>query len=133
MPDQNSIEPLIEEHQNIFNKEKINSVSTDKGYYSKKNETFLASQEVNEIGIQRPNNIHEKHPKPMTEEVREKLINRRSGIEALIGHAKQVGQLGRSRMKSDKGIEASGYTSILGFNMRQLIRHQKGKMKEKVA
>ena len=55
----------------------------------------------------------------------EELINRRSGIEPLIGHLKQGWQMGRSRMKSDKTIEASGYAAVLGFNMRQLIRHYK--------
>jgi len=60
-------------------------------------------------------------------------VNRRSGIEPLIGHVKQGGQMGRSRMKSDNTIEASGYTSVLGFNLRQLIRHQKGKYDKKAA
>ena len=84
---------------------------------------------MNEIGIQRPGNIKKAHPKPLSEESQEKLANRRSGIEPLIGHAKQKGQLGRSRMKSDKSIESSGYTSILGFNLRQFIRHQAEKVK----
>lgn len=61
----------------------------------------------------------------MTKACEEKLINRRSGIEPLIGHINHGGQLGRSRIKSDHAIEVSGYTSVLGFNLRQLIRHQK--------
>jgi hypothetical protein len=125
MPDKKSLMPLIKEHENIFGKEKINSVSTDKGYYSSKNEKYLAKKNINEIGIQRPCNIKKAHPKPITKAGEEKLINRRSGIEPLIGHIKQGGQLGRSRMKSDKTIESSGYTAVLGFNLRQLIRHQK--------
>lgn len=125
MPDKKSLMPMIKEHENIFGKNKISSVSTDKGYYSSKNEKFLAKKGINEIGIQRPCNIKKPHPKPITKACEEKLINRRSGIEPLIGHLKQSGQLGRSRMKSDKATEASGYTSVLGFNLRQLIRHQK--------
>ena len=68
-----------------------------------------------------------------SKDIRERLRDRRAGIEPLIGHAKHGGQLGRSRMKSDAATLAAGYGSILGFNLRQLIRHQAGKMKEKAA
>lgn len=125
MPDKKSLIPMIKEHENIFGKDMINSVSTDKGYYSGKNEKLLAKKKVNEIGIQRPCNIKKAHPNPLTKLREEELINRRSGIEPLIGHIKQGGQLGKSRMKSDESIESSGYTAVLGFNMRQLIRCQK--------
>ena len=129
MPDKKSLEPLIQEHKKIFNAD-INSVATDKGYYSKKNEKMLFQEGVQEIGIQRPANIKSNSPQSLSKECQEKLINRRSGIEPLIGHAKHGGQLGRSRMKSDRTTESSGYSSILGFNLRQLIRHQAGKMDE---
>jgi IS5 family transposase len=132
MPDKKSLAPLLKEHQRLFSATP-NSVSTDKGYYSRKNENFLAKKGVVEIGIQRPYNIKSQHPRPLTPECQEKLINRRSGIEPLIGHIKHGGQLGRSRMKSDQTIECSGYTAVLGFNMRQLIRYQKGKYRSKVA
>ena len=133
MPDKTSLKPMVKEHENLFGKRKIKSASTDKGYYSDHNEKLLVKKGVEEIGIQRPSNIKREHPKPMTKECSEKLVNRRSGIEPLIGHTKHGGQLGRSRMKSDKTIEASGYTSVLGFNLRQLIRHQKGKYRSKAA
>ena len=133
MPDKAAIEPMIKEHENLFGKKRIKSLSTDKAYYSDKNERFLAKKGVEEIGIQRPGNIKKKHPKSLSRVCQEKLANRRSGIEPLIGHLKQGGQLGRSRMKSDKTIEDSGYTAVLGFNMRQLIRHQQGKVGRKAA
>jgi transposase, IS5 family len=31
--------------------------------------------------------------------------------------------MGRSRMKSDKTTEASGYASMIGFNLRQMMRY----------
>lgn len=93
---------------------------------------MLAKKDVAEIGIQRPKNL-KKDSKLISKEIEEKLVNRRSGIEPLIGHVKHGGQLGRSRMKSDETIESSGYTSVLGFNLRQLIRHQKGKYVKKAA
>ncbi len=133
MPDKTTLGAMIKEHENLFGKEKIESVSTDKGYYSHQNEELLAKKGVEEIGIQRPYNIKKKHPKPLSVLCQEKLANRRSGIEPLIGHIKQNGQLGRSRMKSDQTIESSGYTAVLGFNMRQLIRYQKGKNVRKAA
>ena len=93
----------------------------------------MKKKAVNEIGIQRPKNIKKQPINPMSQEREEELVNRRSGIEPLIGHVKQGGQLGRSRMKSDKSIESSGYTAVLGFNMRQLIRCQKQPNRRKVA
>jgi hypothetical protein len=51
-----------------------------------------------------------------------RLVDRRAGIEPLIGHAKQGGQLGQSRMKTDDTTLAAGYGAIGGFNLRQLIR-----------
>lgn len=133
MPDKASLAPMMYEHEKTFGVVDINSVSTDKGYYSIKNEKILMQKGVEEIGIQRPANIKKSHPKPLSIESVEKLVNRRSGIEPLIGHVKHGGQMGRSRMRSDKTIEASGYSAVLGFNLRQLIRHQKGKYEIKAA
>lgn len=133
MPDKTSLPSIIQEHEIIFDNAKINSIGTDKGYYSKKNEKLLIKKGVKEIGIQRPHNIKKLPKEPMTKEREEELVNRRSGIEPLIGHLKHGGQLGRSRMKSDQAIEASGYTSVLGFNMRQLIRRKKEIKREKAA
>ena len=102
-------------------------------YYSKANEKYLQGKGVTEIGIQRPNNIKTPPIKSISKEREEALVNRRSGIEPLIGHVKQGGQLGRSRMKSDKGIECSGYTAVLGFNMRQFIKGQTPPNQKKAA
>ena len=125
MSDKTSLPAIIECHQELFNGATINSVGTDKGYYSAANEKYLQAKGVNEIAIQRPRNIKKQPINPLSKEREEELVNRRSGIEPLIGHVKHGGQLGRSRMKSDKGIESSGYTAVLGFNMRQLIKWQK--------
>jgi transposase, IS5 family len=133
MSDKTSLSAVIEEHQKIFEDIQIDSVSTDKGYYSKTNEKFLAKKGVNEIGIQRPCNIKKPRQKALSKNREEELINRRSGIEPLIGHIKQKGQLGRSRMKSDRTAESSGYAAVLGFNMRQLIRHQKAVDRGKIS
>jgi hypothetical protein len=107
----------------------MESASTDKGYYSTKNEKIMAQHGVTEIGLQRPNNVKRPRIKPLSQYREDELANRRAGIEPLISHAKHKGQLGRSRMKSDKTIEASGFTSILGFNLKQLIRYKIGKIR----
>ena len=125
MSDKTSLPAIIACHQELFDSATINSVGTDKGYYSAANEKYLQAKGVNEIAIQRPKNIKKQPINPLSKEREEALVNRRSGIEPLIGHVKQGGQLGRSRMKSDKGIESSGYTAVLGFNIRQLIKCQK--------
>ena len=53
------------------------------------------------------------------------LFNRRAGVEPLIGHAKRFG-LGKSMMKSDEATLASGYRSVTGFNLHQLMRNLEG-------
>tara|TARA_B100000497_G_C7406890_1_gene257060 strand:- start:225 stop:629 length:405 start_codon:yes stop_codon:yes gene_type:complete len=127
MPDKNSIELMFNEHQKTFNNQPISSFATDKGYYSKSNDKLLFENGVEDVAIQRPHNIKNPAIEKLSKEKEQQLSNRRSGIEPLIGHAKNGGQLGRSRMKSDTTIEASGFTAILGFNLKQLIRYQTGK------
>lgn len=132
MPDKTVFPQFIEEHVKLFGKGTLKSLATDKGYYSRKNQKLASKANVAEIGIQTPSNIKVK-PKGMQTSLQEKLKDRRAGIEPLIGHAKHGGQLGRSRMKSDSATKAAAYGSILGLNMRQMIRHQAGKMKDKAA
>jgi len=91
---------------------------------SAKNQRALTSRKI-VSGLQRPANIKSRQGVPRPE-VQERLRNRRAGIEPLIGHAKHGGQLGRSRMKSDAATLAAGYASILGFNLRQVIKRQSG-------
>jgi len=129
MNDKLSLVPLLNEHQALFGEGVLKSVSADKGYWSSKNLKAAARLNVSDIGLQSPSNIKNTKLLP-TKETQEKLRDRRAGIEPLIGHAKHGGQLGKSRMKSDAATLAAGYGSICGFNLRQLIRHQGGKMKK---
>ena len=125
--DKKSIGLMLETHSQTFADKRIISAATDKGYYSVHNENLMDTHGIKEIGIQRPTSV--KRPKacllPYYRE--QELIDRRAGIEPLIGHAKHGGQMGRSRMKSDETIEASGFASILGFNLRQMKRYAIGK------
>ena len=124
--DKQSIELMLKTHNEIFNTGIIESIATDKGYYSASNDKILERYGVVENGIQRPDNITNR-PSTLPKYRSDALSDRRSGIEPLIGHAKHGGQLGRSRMRSDKTIEASGYASVLGFNLRQMARYAMGK------
>ena len=126
--DKKSVEMMLQTHAQTFDDKTIDSVATDKGYYSKKNEKLMLKHGVKEIGIQRPSNVKSERVSPLTKKREEALVDRRAGIEPLIGHAKNRSQLGRSRMKSDRAIEASGFASVLGFNLRQLIRYETGKI-----
>lgn len=130
MHDKSSFGAIVKMHQEYFGVGALESATTDKGYYSSSNEAILLEAGVKEIGIARPYNI-KKEPLHAAETV-EKLQNRRSGIEPIIGHIKHKGQLGQSRMKSDQTTLSAGYSSVLGFNLRQIIRYQAGKA-EKVA
>ncbi len=81
---------------------------------------------VTAAGFQKPGKLKDEG---IDLDLQERLHNRRAGIEPLIGHTKKGGQLGKSRMKSDAATLAAGYSAVLGFNLRQLIRHQQGKIK----
>lgn len=121
MDDKKSLLPVVDEYKAYFETDRLNSVATDKGYYSHTNVKTLTEKNITQVGVQVPVNTQNKYI-PLSEQEWETLNKRRAGIEPLIGHTKQGGQLGKSRMKNDRNIEASGYGAVLGFNLRQLIR-----------
>lgn len=123
MEDKQSLQPMVTMHQALFSETTSLSVATDKGYYSKKNSDYLEERTDSSLGLQKPANVKVKNS---TDDATE-LINRRAGIEPLIGHTKHGGQLGKSRMKYDRSTESAGYAAVLGFNGRQLMRYLVGK------
>jgi len=131
MPDAASLPAMIALHQNLFGQRVLQSIATDKGYYSFDNERRLEAAGVKDIYLPRPNRTLnaplEKTPGP----IRQLLHDRRAGIEPLIGHTKQGGQMGRSRMKSDETTKSAGYASVFGFNARQLTRYLAGEVRSK--
>ena len=130
MPDAQSLKPMLTKHIELF-QTPIESIATDKGYYSKENEKLGLEFKVEKVGIQRPIRKLDKPPdNPITQEEQEALVDRRAGIEPLIGHLKRSWQMGRSRMKSDRTTESSGYCAILGFNLRQMMRYLSGEVEK---
>jgi transposase, IS5 family len=123
--DKKSVDPMLKRHAQVFGHRKIKSYSTDKGYYSAANVKLAKKAGAVEVEIARPGGHTDETDQER--EVRERLHRRRAGIEPLIGHAKRRG-LGRSRMKSDRATHASGFRSLIGFNLRQLMRHQAGEV-----
>jgi hypothetical protein len=115
MSDKGAVIDLVEEHKNIFGPGTLKSLTTDRGYYSRGN--ISASSEIPEthLGYQWDDQSDADFLR---------LRDRRAGIEPIIGHIKKKGQLGKSRMKSDKATLAAGYGAMAGFNLRQLVRHQ---------
>jgi len=128
LEDKHSLLPMIEEHAFIFGAGRLDSIGADKGYYSHKNVLGAFERGVTEIGLQKPG-VTDSALSLEHEMMAKRLRDRRAGIEPLIGHAKRFG-LAKSRMKSDMATLASGYRSILGFNLRQIERHQEGLMKK---
>ena len=118
MQDKEVLPQVIMEHTDTFCEKPLESVTTDKGYYSGYNIEFVKEWTGSADGIQRPSNV--KYDDGVHH--KEELFNRRAGVEPLIGHAKRFG-LGKSRMKSDEATLASGYRSVTGFNLHQLLRH----------
>jgi transposase, IS5 family len=108
MEDKASVHPMIEVHQGLFGQGVLRSFGTDKGYYSQANRDYLcAVKGLQEFGLQQPG-LDMGSLAGREAEVRARLADRRAGIEPLIGHAKQGGQLGQSRMKTDETTLAAG-------------------------
>ena len=119
MNDKEVFRDLLQEHEEIFGEEVLESITTDKGYYSRKNIRYVEENTGSpSVGLQRLVNIKDQVEDHQQKEI---LYNRRSGVEPVIGHAKKFG-LGRSRMKTDEATLASGYRSVLGFNLHQLVK-----------
>ena len=124
--DKSAIPSMIKQHERLFGKGILESVATDKGYYSKKNINSLKRACIKEIGIQTPKHAKIKIPFQSQEE-KDRLRDRRAGIEPLIGHLKQRG-FGKSRMKSDTATENSAYRCVMGWNCHQMIRNLEGRV-----
>jgi IS5 family transposase len=118
MNDKQSLLPAVNEHRAIFGKKVLKQVGTDKGYYKRKNIKEIEALGINADGLQRTVNAKSQ----VDSETAKVLRDRRSGIEPLIKHAKSFG-LGKSKMKSDSTTLASGYRSVMGFNLHQMMRH----------
>ena len=120
--DKETLGEVVNLHENLFGKSTLHSVATDKGYYSKENKDLLIAKNIEEIGLQQPRHTGSLPP-DIREELKTKLVNRRAGIEPLIGHCKHGGQLGKSRMKSDKTTLSAAYSAVFSFNLRQITRN----------
>jgi IS5 family transposase len=122
---------LVTLHQRLFGPGTLESIATDKGYYAYENERRLEQAGVKDIYLPRPNRTLDaplaKTPGP----IRQLLHDRRAGIEPVIGHIKQNGQMGKSRMKSDETTKSAGYCAVRGFNLRQLTRYVAGEVRQK--
>lgn len=129
MSDPQSLPAMINTHEQLFGKGLLASVATDKGYYALNNEQLLIEKGVLEIQLPRPDRTLNAARETTPWSIRQLLHNRRAGIEPLIGHAKQGGQLGRSRMKSDETTKSAGYSAVFGFNLRQLMRYLTGEVR----
>lgn len=120
--DKNSMQQLIQEHQKMFGEGVLESVATDKGYYSQENISALKDAKVTEIGIQFPENA-KKNPLILDKDLKETIYNRRAGIEPLIGHIKNDLGLEKSKMKSDITTESAAYRCTNGFNLIQTMHY----------
>lgn len=121
MEDAASLVPMVEEHARLFGPGKLKSLTTDKKYFSHENIDALKDIKDLSLGYRLED---------MSEERFNDHMDHRAGLEAMIGQTKNGGQLEKSRMKSDTGTLAAGYTAVGGLNLRQIIRHQKEKIKQ---
>ncbi len=104
------------------------SFATDKGCYSLGNEQALIRMGIADIYLPRSGCALNARAERTPWSICKLLHNSRSGIEPLIGHTKQGGQIDRSRMKSDETTKSAGHTALLGFNLRQFARHISGEV-----
>ena len=86
MNDKECLPQVIMEHCAVFDEIPLDSVTTDKGYYSQANIKFVETMAGSADGVQRPVNVKNQVEAPQKKE----LFNRRAGVEPLIGHAKDL-------------------------------------------
>ena len=93
------------------------TLTADRGYWSDDNLDAADSVGISEQGIHPKGNKPWKVTDP---DLIAKFINRRAGIEPIIGHLKQLG-LGKSKMKTDIGTRVEGAKSFIAFNIRKIL------------
>lgn len=122
MEDGEALPAMMECHESLFGKGSLQSIAADKKYHTVHNLKDLESKNIAEVGIGIPRSNKKTWNVMSSIEIRKKLRKRRAGIEPMIGHLKHKGQMGRSRMKTDRTTLASGYSAVLGLNLRQLLK-----------
>jgi len=111
--DKNAMESFVSTHKEAFGEGILATMTADRGYYSRANINATSAVPEVSLGYQW---------KEESDQDFRRLYARRAGIEPIIGHIKQGGQLGRSRMKSDAATHKAGYGAMLGFNLRQMMK-----------
>ncbi len=96
---------------------KLNTITADRAYWSDENINSVDSMGVSEQGIHPKGN---KMWRVSDVDLIETFINRRAGIEPIIGHLKKLG-LGKSRMRTDTGTRGEGARSFIAFNVRKIL------------
>jgi len=118
--DASAVKDMLKEvmnNENIDDPSFLETFGADRGYCSSENFESLEAVGIEQQGI---------HPKGKGDwRITEKedatyFINRRAGIEPIIGHLKRLG-LGKSRMKTDIGTIAEGARSFIAFNIRKIL------------
>ena len=126
MEDKKSIASIISVAEELFGRGSVKSFGADKGYYSKANLRYIQGMAgLEEHALQRPGISFDGCLFKEEKETYQRLVDRRSSVEGMIGHIKQGGQLRKSRMKSDEGTLSAGYAAVAGYNLRCLVRHIK--------
>ena len=126
MEDKKSISSVTSVSAELFGPDATESYGADKGYYSKANLKYIQDLKgIKEHALQQPGVSFDGCLFKEEKEIYQRLVDRRSSIEGMIGHIKQGGQLAKSRMKSDQGTLSAGYGAVTGYNLRCLVRHIK--------
>jgi hypothetical protein len=116
LADGKSMEQELVEYFEIFDSPP-KSISGDQGFWSRENLNACKSVGIEEIGI-----CPRGHKNWLiADENIEKICNRRSLVEALIGQLKKRG-MGKSKMKSDEMTKLEGQRSSLSLNLSRLAR-----------
>jgi len=83
MPDAPSLPKMLKIHEKLFGEASLQSIATDKGYYSLANEQALIKQGVPDIHLPRPSRVLNAAPETTPWSIRKLLHNRRSDIGVL--------------------------------------------------
>ena len=133
--DPTQIVPLIERLKTNYPNETIDSISTDKGFYSKDNFAYVVNAGIKKVIMPKKGKLNKEEYKREHEPTFIKLRNKHSAVESNINMLEYHG-LNRCMDKGKAHLERYVALSVLAYNLHtignELVKREKEKQREHI-
>lgn len=134
--DSSQIEPLLERLKTNYPNERIGSISTDKGFYSKDNFAHCIKAGIEKVVMPKKGKLNKNEYEREHEKTFIKLRNKHSGVESNINMLEHHG-LNRCVDKGRPNLERYVSLSVLAYNLHiignELIKREREKQRKEEA